>query len=140
MGIVGILAYGYNYVVKGVVLFKNPRNTFNLFVIVVAIGFEGYSMIDTGTMIPFPYMMLVTIMMCVVEMFTSTKEATEIDKLEWEEMKRIREEKRALRIEKRKTKSIEGEEKKDDICTDVAEDIEIDSGESFEKKTITEEI
>ena len=140
MGIVGILAYGYSYVVKGIVLFKNPRNTFNLFVIVVVIGFEGYSMIDTGTMIPFPYMMLVTIMMCVVEMFTSTKEATEIDKLEWEEMKRIREEKRALRIEKRKAKSIEGEEKKDDICTDVAEDIEIDNGESFEKKTITEEI
>ena len=37
-------------------------------------------MLDTGTMIPFPYMMLVTLMMCVVEMFTSTPEAIEIEK------------------------------------------------------------
>lgn len=104
MGILGILAYGYSYVMKGIVLFKNPRNTFNLFVIVVAIGFEGYSMIDTGTMIPFPYMMLVTIMMCVVEMFTSTKEMAELDKLEDEERKKRAKELRDQHKERRKLK------------------------------------
>lgn len=88
MGILGVFAYGYSYAMKGILIFKNPRNTFNLFLIVVLIGFEGYSMIDTGTMIPFPYMMLMTIIMCVVEMFTSTPDAVERDKQEAKKDKR----------------------------------------------------
>ena len=93
MGIIGAVAYGYIYVVKGIILFKNPRNAFNLFVLVVFIGFEGYSMMDTGTMIPFPYMMIVTIIMCLVEMFTSTPEAIEIDKQSSKKVKDIEGEK-----------------------------------------------
>ena len=81
MGIIGILAYGYNYVVKFMLLLKNWRNSFNLFVLVIFIGFEGYSMMDTGTMVPFPNMMLVVILMCVVEMFTSDRDTVTFDKL-----------------------------------------------------------
>lgn len=81
MGIVGVLAYGYKYVVKIMLLVKNLRNSFNLFVIVALIGFEGYSIIDTGTMVPFPNMMLVAIMMCLVEMFTSNPDTVTFDKL-----------------------------------------------------------
>ena len=80
MGIIGILAYGYSYVMKGIVLCKNLRSSFNLFVIVVFIGFEGYSMMDTGTFIPGAYLLIVLILMCLVEMFTSTREAIALDK------------------------------------------------------------
>ena len=81
MGIVGILAYGYNYVVKGILIFKNWRNGFNLFVAVAFLGFEGYSMMDTGTMVPFPNMMIVILLMCVIEMFTSNTDSVTFDRL-----------------------------------------------------------
>ena len=81
MGVVGILAYGYSYVVKGIILAKNWRNPFNIFVAVAFLGFEGYSMMDTGTMVPFPNMILVIIIMCVVEMFTSNTDTVTFDKL-----------------------------------------------------------
>ena len=38
-------------------------------------------MMDTGTMVPFPNMMLVVILMCVVEMFTSDRDTVTFDKL-----------------------------------------------------------
>ncbi len=81
MGIIGAAAYLFSYVVKGILLCKNLRNTFNLFVIVVFIGFEGYSMMDTGTFVPFPNAMLVLVLMCLVEMFTSDAVTAKYDKL-----------------------------------------------------------
>lgn len=81
MGVVGLLAYGYNYVVKGIILARNWRNPFNLFVAVAFLGFEGYSMMDTGTMVPFPNMILVIIIICMVEMFTSNTDTVKFDKL-----------------------------------------------------------
>lgn len=59
MGIVGILAYGYYYATKIYLLIKRRKSVFALFVLVIWIGFEGYSMIDTGTMTPYPNMMLI---------------------------------------------------------------------------------
>lgn len=61
MGIVGILAYGYYYATKIYLFVKKRRSAFALFILVVWIGFEGYSMIDTGTMTPFPNMMLIMV-------------------------------------------------------------------------------
>ena len=86
MGVIGLIAYGYSYGVKIFVLAKNILNPFNLFVIVIFIGFEGYSMMDTGTFIPGGYPFIVLILMCLVEMFTSTNEAKEIDKSEVKQM------------------------------------------------------
>ena len=99
MGIIGILAYGYSYVIKGIVLCKNWRNAFNLFVVVVFIGFEGYSMMDTGTFIPGGYPLIVLILMCLVEMFTSTPEAIECDKLEMAEARIQRENARKKKVQ-----------------------------------------
>lgn len=61
MGLVGVLAYGYYYATKIYLLIKKRKSTFALFILAIWIGFEGYSMIDTGTMTPFPNMMLIMI-------------------------------------------------------------------------------
>lgn len=120
MGIIGILAYGYSYVIKGIVLCKNLRNTFNLFVIVVFIGFEGYSMMDTGTFIPGAYLLVVLILMCLVEMFTSTPEAIECDKLEMAEAKIQRENARKKRAKAQgeKEENLVADELADIDCTE----------------------
>ena len=136
MGILGILAYGYNYAFKGMVLFKNMRNPFNLFVIVVLIGFEGYSMIDTGTMIPFPYMLLVTIIFCVVEMFTATPEMIEADKLQAQADKELR----ALNKSKKFHKKFKGE-KFDTSVENHGINIETsETGNDSDEKIVVEEI
>lgn len=80
MGVLGLVAYAYSYGVKIWLLVKNIFNPFNLFVVVVFLGFEGYSMMDTGTFIPGGYPLIVIILMCLVEMFTSTTEVIAKDK------------------------------------------------------------
>lgn len=72
MGLVGIVCYGWYYAVRCKILFKNIKNKFNLFMLVVWIGFEGYSMIDTGTMIPFPNMVLIIIGVLLLEKLGGT--------------------------------------------------------------------
>lgn len=61
MGLVGVLAYGYYYVTKFYLLIKRRKSIFALFIFVIWIGFEGYSMIDTGTMSPYPDMMIIMV-------------------------------------------------------------------------------
>ena len=110
MGVVGLLAYGYSYVMKGVIIFKNPLNPFNLFVLVVFIGFEGYSMMDTGTFIPGGYPLIVLILMCIVEMFTSNKDMIDTDKANMEKVKydrKIMKEKSRSRREWVETEALE---------------------------------
>lgn len=67
MGIMGIVAYAYFYAVRIKILFKNIKNSFNLFCLAVFIGFEGYSLINTGTFVAFPYMCLVIAMTLLLE-------------------------------------------------------------------------
>lgn len=61
LGIVGILAYVWFYVGRIVIFAKKAKSGFALFVFAAWIGFEGYSLIDTGTMSPYPFMMLVIV-------------------------------------------------------------------------------
>lgn len=61
MGLAGVLAYGYYYVTKFYLLIKRRKSIFALFILVIWIGFEGYSMIDTGTMSPYPDMMIIMV-------------------------------------------------------------------------------
>lgn len=70
LGIVGIAAYVYYYVVRIGFCIKMMKQQFGFafFVFVAWVGFEGYSMIDTGTMIPFPNMMLIAAMTCILEL------------------------------------------------------------------------
>lgn len=67
MGIVGLAAYAYYYFVRFSILFKNIRYSFNLFCLAIFIGFEGYSLINTGTMVAYPTMMLVVVMVLLME-------------------------------------------------------------------------
>lgn len=71
MGVVGIVAYAYYYGARLFFLFKNIKHKFNLFILVAWIGFEGYSMIDTGTFIPFPNMILVIVLTYILEILPS---------------------------------------------------------------------
>jgi hypothetical protein len=67
-GLVGLAAFGYSYFVRFRILGKNiKRNAFSLFALLSLIGFELYSMIDTGTFIPFPQMTLVLLLTLFVE-------------------------------------------------------------------------
>lgn len=67
MGLVGVAAYVWYYAARIKLLFKNIKNTFNLFVLAVWIGFEGYCMIDAGTFIPYPNMMLIIVTALLLE-------------------------------------------------------------------------
>lgn len=72
MGIIGLAAYLYYYGTRLFVLFKNIKNSFNLFVLAVWIGFEGYCLIDTGTFVP-PNMMLIIVMTLMLEVNNAKK-------------------------------------------------------------------
>lgn len=67
MGLVGVVAYVYFYAVRLKILFKNIKNSFNLFCLALFVGFEGYSMMDTGTFIAYPCMALVIVITLILE-------------------------------------------------------------------------
>ncbi len=73
MGLVGVAAYAYYYVTRAKLLFKNIKKTFILFILAIWIGFEGYCMIDAGTFLPYPNMMLVIVMTLLLELNTDCK-------------------------------------------------------------------
>ena len=81
MGIFGIAAYAYYYVVRFGIVFKGMKKNckFAFFVFVAWLGFEGYSMIDTGTMIPFPNMMLVAVMSYIAQLANLQRSESDID-------------------------------------------------------------
>ena len=68
LGLVGLAAYVWYYFVRAKLLFKNIKNTFNLFILAIWIGFEGYCMIDAGTFIPYPNMMLIIVTTLLLEL------------------------------------------------------------------------
>lgn len=67
MGIVGLAAYAYFYIIRFKILFKNIKHSFNLFCLALLIGFEGYSLLDTGTFIAYPFMALIVIITLLLE-------------------------------------------------------------------------
>lgn len=66
MGIVGLAAYVYSYVVRFSIILKRKR-PFNNFILISMLGFEGYSMIDTGTFVPVPFMLMIVLITMVLE-------------------------------------------------------------------------
>ncbi len=56
MGIVGAAAYLFFYGMRFYLLFKSIKKSFNLFVLAVWLGFEGYCLINTGTFVFYPCM------------------------------------------------------------------------------------
>ncbi len=79
-GIFGLLMFIYGYYGRFKIIFTNiKKSSFNFIALVAFIGFEGYSMIDCGTFIPMPFMLMVTIITLIVE------KANEQEKLKVEE-------------------------------------------------------
>lgn len=65
MGLVGLIAYAYYYSVRYFIILR--KKMFNVFVFLCLLGFEGYSMIDTGTFVPIPTMMIAMLLTLIVE-------------------------------------------------------------------------
>lgn len=73
MGVVGLAAYAFYYIARFRTI-RRLRNPFNLFTLVAWLGFEGYSMMDTGTFVPFPTMTLVLVTAGIAEIVSSRPE------------------------------------------------------------------
>lgn len=68
MGIVGMLAYLWYYIAKYKIVFTNIKTSiFAQLILFGLIGFEGYSMMDTGTFIPYPIMTMVMLIISYIE-------------------------------------------------------------------------
>ncbi|MFI3229148.1 MAG: O-antigen ligase family protein [Bacillota bacterium] len=68
LGIVGLVAFCYRYYIMGKITLTGIKtNTFNQFALMSLLGFEAYSMIDTGTFIPLPQMLIVVLLILVIE-------------------------------------------------------------------------
>lgn len=78
MGIVGIIAYAWYYYARYRVMVRK-RCIFSVFMIIGMIGFEGYSMIDTGTFVPLPIMFIVILMTLIIELDNKAHPETFID-------------------------------------------------------------
>lgn len=78
MGIVGIIAYAWYYYARYRIMVRK-RCLFSIFMIIGMIGFEGYSMIDTGTFVPLPIMFIVILMTLVIELDNKNHPETFID-------------------------------------------------------------
>ncbi len=76
LGIVGTIAFGYRYYIMGKLTLTGIKtNTFNQFVATSFFGFEAYSMIDTGTFIPIPQMLIITVLVIILEKHNKTHKA-----------------------------------------------------------------
>ncbi len=75
LGIVGLVGYLYNYIYKlFFIVLKDIKNRpFNFFIFLALLGFEGYSMIDCGVFIPFPFITMEIFMFMVVERLNESK-------------------------------------------------------------------
>lgn len=78
-GIVGFLAFAYNYGIRGYLLFRRPNHSFHLFTLAAWVGFEGYSLLNTGTMIFYPSMMMIMMMVVLLEHSAPQKPNYELD-------------------------------------------------------------
>ncbi len=77
-GILGIIAYVWYYVARYRVMVRK-HCSFSAFMLIGMLGFEGYSMIDTGTFVPLPIMFIVILMTLVIELDNKAHPETFID-------------------------------------------------------------
>ena len=72
-GLIGLIAFVYFYFKRYEILIKSlKKSVFAIFSLIAMLGFEAYSMIDTGTFIPFPFMMLIMFLTMILEEDLST--------------------------------------------------------------------
>lgn len=90
-GLLGIIAYGYFYYSRYKIVALNLKNSvFTLFALIGMLGFEGYSMIDTGTFVPFPCMMLMMFLTMILEESLPYSEGLNNDIITWILKKKIK--------------------------------------------------
>ncbi|MFW5780149.1 MAG: O-antigen ligase family protein [Bacillota bacterium] len=70
LGIIGLLAYGYQEIVRIFTLIK-VRSRFNLFALLSLIGFAGYSMVNVGYFVPLPFVAMLVHMFIVVDRYNN---------------------------------------------------------------------
>jgi len=66
LGILGILAYGYQYLIRLKTVFVR-KDKFNLYVLLSFIGFEGYSLVNVGNFAPLPFVVMLIVMFLVLD-------------------------------------------------------------------------
>ena len=79
-GIIGAIAYLFYYAERIKMLF-DKWDAFNLFVFLASFGFEGYSMLNTGTIQAFPFLAIIMVLTIAVEKNTKLTEYNYIKKL-----------------------------------------------------------
>ncbi len=67
MGAVGLAAYAFYYYQRYRVMVRK-NCVFSVLMLIAMVGFEGYSMIDTGTFVPLPIMIMVILVTMVMEL------------------------------------------------------------------------
>lgn len=68
LGIVGLIAYGYQEIVRFFTLI-NVKSAFNLFVLLSFAGFAGYSMVNVGYFVPLPFVAMMIHIFIVVDRY-----------------------------------------------------------------------
>lgn len=70
LGIAGLLAYGYQSVVRFLTLIE-VKSKFNLFTMFSLLGFAAYSMVNVGYFVPLPFVAMVLHMFVVVDRYNN---------------------------------------------------------------------
>ena len=68
-GIVGVLGYAYMAFCRLKTYVR--KNVFNIFLVIGFLGYAGYSMVDVGTVMPFPFAMMCTFMLVITEKYNA---------------------------------------------------------------------
>lgn len=68
MGLIGIIAMSYEYIVRYRIIFKGMKNDmFRIFMFFGLLGYELYSLIDCGTFLPYPFVTLAMVLTGIAE-------------------------------------------------------------------------
>lgn len=70
-GILGILAYGYQYYARIKLFMSKRKNVFNIFLFIAYLGIEMMSLVNPGVFCPIPYLTIVILYFVVLENCTT---------------------------------------------------------------------
>ena len=99
LGGVGLLAYLYYYFIRFEILLEK-WDLFNYYIFMICIGFEGYSLLDTGTIEGVPCGIMVAVVIAVAEINTNQDQLMAYNKL--------RKQIKKIKLNKTKTQKVEG--------------------------------
>ena len=72
-GIVGLFGYAFMAFARLKTFIK--KYTFNIFLLIGFLGYAGYSMVDVGTAMPFPFAAMVTFMLVLTEKYNAFRQS-----------------------------------------------------------------